>query len=241
MGKFKVVFYTKGCFVKYLNLRYEGGEIYAFNGQDPYNWSYFEACDLIKGINIEFDVWAVKMWWKYDGGSLKEDLKPFKDNGDACEVVMFAFGNNCEVDIFTKVLDIQPISIDTSPIKPSASKPSSTKISASKASPSKSVGDRTFFGKKLKACTNNAFKPPGVVQLSTQNPSSSNPVKILIPKKKVKNNVVEKRKSDRLRTLKARDIARTCKEPTDPLKITKKETNKCIKGQKTDTKEEGEG
>lgn len=70
-----------------------------------------------------------------------------------------------------KVLDIQTLSFDKSPTKPSASKPST-----SKASPSKPIGVRTFFGKKLKSCTNNAFKPLGVVEVSTQKLSSSDHV-----------------------------------------------------------------
>lgn len=43
MGKFKVVFYIKGCFVKDLDLRYEGGDVYAYSGQDPNYWYYFEV------------------------------------------------------------------------------------------------------------------------------------------------------------------------------------------------------
>lgn len=70
-----------------------------------------------------------------------------------------------------EVLDIQPLSIGKSPIKPSALKPS-----ASKTSPSKSTGVRTFFGKQPKACTNNAFKPLGVGQMATQKPINNNPV-----------------------------------------------------------------
>lgn len=50
-----------------------------------------------------------------------------------------------------EVLDIQPMSIYTSPIKPSASK---------------SVGVKTFFSKKPKTCNNIAFKPPSVVKIS---------------------------------------------------------------------------
>lgn len=40
MGKFKVVFYTKGCFIKDSDIRYEGEEVYAYNGQDPDYWSF---------------------------------------------------------------------------------------------------------------------------------------------------------------------------------------------------------
>ncbi|CAK8560038.1 unnamed protein product [Lathyrus sativus] len=71
MDKFKVVFYSKGCFVKDPNIRYEGGEVYAFSGQDPNYWSFFEACDLVKLIEPEFDICGVKMWWKHDEGSFE--------------------------------------------------------------------------------------------------------------------------------------------------------------------------
>lgn len=43
------------------NLRYEGGEVYAYSGQDPNYWSYFEAYDLIKRIDSEFNIGAVKI------------------------------------------------------------------------------------------------------------------------------------------------------------------------------------
>lgn len=62
----------------------------------------FEACDLTKRIDIELDFGAVKIWGEHDGGSFEEDLKPFRDEGDACELFMFAFTKNCEVEIFTK-------------------------------------------------------------------------------------------------------------------------------------------
>lgn len=37
-----------------------------------------------------------------DDGYLEEDLKPFRDDGDATELVVFAFGNNCEVEIYSE-------------------------------------------------------------------------------------------------------------------------------------------
>lgn len=37
-----------------------------------------------------FDVEDVKLWWKYDGGSLKENLKFFRNDGDATELSGFA-------------------------------------------------------------------------------------------------------------------------------------------------------
>ena len=86
-------------FVKDSKLRYEGGEVYLYSGQNPDYWSFFEACGLIKGINSEFDSVTVKMWWKHDSGSFDEDLKPFRDDGDAIELDMFSFGNDCELEI----------------------------------------------------------------------------------------------------------------------------------------------
>lgn len=59
---------------------YEGKKVYAFSGQDPDFWSYFEACDVIQRMDSEFDVEDVKLWWKYRGGSLEEDLKSFKND-----------------------------------------------------------------------------------------------------------------------------------------------------------------
>ena len=67
MDRFKVVFYTKDCSIKEPNIRYDGGEVYAFSSQDPHYWSFFEACDLVKVIDPGFDLGCVKMWWKHDG------------------------------------------------------------------------------------------------------------------------------------------------------------------------------
>lgn len=61
IGLFKVVFYTKGSFVKDPKLRYEGGNIFAFNGQDTDFWLFFEARDLIKRMNSAFTIDEVKM------------------------------------------------------------------------------------------------------------------------------------------------------------------------------------
>ncbi|CAL5188337.1 unnamed protein product [Lathyrus oleraceus] len=99
MDKFKVVFYSYCCFVKDPNIRYDGGEVYAFTGQNPDYWSFFKACDLVKVIDPEFDLNYVKIWWKHDEGSFKEDLKPFGDDGDVSELAMYAIENNCEVEI----------------------------------------------------------------------------------------------------------------------------------------------
>ncbi|KAI5390480.1 hypothetical protein KIW84_075696 [Lathyrus oleraceus] len=49
-----------------------------------------------------FDVGAVKVWWKHEGDSLDEDLKPYRDDGNASELVVFVFGNNFEVEIYTE-------------------------------------------------------------------------------------------------------------------------------------------
>ncbi|CAK8560663.1 unnamed protein product [Lathyrus sativus] len=88
MDKFKVVFYSKDCFVKDPNIRHEGGEVYALSGQDPDYWSFFEAYDLVNLIEPEFDIGCVKMWWKHDEGSFEQDLKPFRDDGNAYELAM---------------------------------------------------------------------------------------------------------------------------------------------------------
>lgn len=53
-------------------------------------------------IDHEFDLSCVKMWWKHDEGSFEEDLKPFRDDENACALAMYIVGNNCEVEIFCK-------------------------------------------------------------------------------------------------------------------------------------------
>lgn len=45
MDKFKVVLYSKGCFVKCPSIRYASGEVYASTDQDPDYWSFFKARD----------------------------------------------------------------------------------------------------------------------------------------------------------------------------------------------------
>lgn len=54
--------YTIGSFVKDPNSKYEGEDVYAYSGQDPDYWSYFEACDLIKRIDSEFNVTSEIKW-----------------------------------------------------------------------------------------------------------------------------------------------------------------------------------
>lgn len=67
------------------------------------------------------------------------------------------------------IIYIQPIRIDTTHIKPSY---------IVKPSPSKSWGVRTFFDKKPIASNSNVFKPLGVVKVSSQKISSSDPISI---------------------------------------------------------------
>lgn len=62
MITFKVVFYVKGCFVKEPDIRYDGGDVIGFNSQAIYYWSFFEARDLLKTIEFEFDEKTIKMW-----------------------------------------------------------------------------------------------------------------------------------------------------------------------------------
>lgn len=56
MGLFKVVFYTKDSFVNDARLSYEDGDAYALSGQDSDFLSFFEACDLIKGMDSSFNL-----------------------------------------------------------------------------------------------------------------------------------------------------------------------------------------
>ena len=42
------------------------------------------------------------MWWKHDGDNFEEVLKPFKDDGDARELGVFAYVNNIGVEIYTE-------------------------------------------------------------------------------------------------------------------------------------------
>lgn len=100
MDLFKVVFYIKGCFVKYLKLRYNGGEVYAFNGHDLDFWSYYKPCNLIKGMESYFEVDDVKLWWKCEGGSLEEDLKPFRNGVDAMQLSNFVEKRKCDMKIY---------------------------------------------------------------------------------------------------------------------------------------------
>lgn len=102
MGLFKSVFHTKGCFVKDPKVRYEGGDIYEFNRQYFDFWSFFEARDLIKGIDSAFNVVDVKIQWKNEEGCLENDLRPFRNNEDAYLLTLFAKKNNFDVERYTQ-------------------------------------------------------------------------------------------------------------------------------------------
>lgn len=84
-----MIFYTKGLFVKDFKLRYEGVDIYAYNGQDTDYWSFFETHDLIKVMDSLFNVDCVKIWWKQEVGSLEKYLKPFRNYEDASLLYLF--------------------------------------------------------------------------------------------------------------------------------------------------------
>ncbi|CAL5214939.1 unnamed protein product [Lathyrus oleraceus] len=100
MGLFKVIFYTKGSFVKDARLSYEGRDVYAFSGQEYDFWSFFEACDLIKGMESSFNLDDVKLWWKHEEVCLEKDLKPFGNDEDTKMLTLFAEKNNCHVEIY---------------------------------------------------------------------------------------------------------------------------------------------
>src|ERR1044072_9328640 len=100
MRLFKVVFHTKGSFVKEEGLRCKEGDVYAVCGQDPDLWSYFEACDIIKGIDSSFNREEVKMWWKSEHGSLENDLKPLVNDEDASLLAMCVEETKCDVEIY---------------------------------------------------------------------------------------------------------------------------------------------
>lgn len=102
MGLFKVVFYTKDLFVKDARLRYDGGDVYAFSGQDYDFLSFFEACDLIKGMNSSFNIDDVNLWWKNEDDCLEKDLKPFVNNEEATMLSLFAKKKNFDVEIYTE-------------------------------------------------------------------------------------------------------------------------------------------
>ncbi|CAI8591386.1 unnamed protein product [Vicia faba] len=59
------------------------GGVYNVCGQDPDLWSYFEACDLIKSMGSSFKIEDVKIWWKFEHGSLENYLKPLVNDEDA--------------------------------------------------------------------------------------------------------------------------------------------------------------
>ncbi|XP_058767567.1 uncharacterized protein LOC131641278 [Vicia villosa] len=102
MGTFKVIFYTKGRFAKDPNLTYEGGEVYAFTGQDTGSWSFFDSCDLIMSIDPGFDDKKVRMWWKHVDGSLENDLNSFRDDSDAFEMAASVHNEVGDIEIYVE-------------------------------------------------------------------------------------------------------------------------------------------
>ena len=98
MGLFKVVFYTKGSFVNDVRLIYDGKGVDALSGQDSNILSFFEAYDLVKGMNSSFNIDDVKLWSKDEDGCLEKDLKPFVNDEDAIMLALFAEKNNCDVE-----------------------------------------------------------------------------------------------------------------------------------------------
>ncbi|CAK8542710.1 unnamed protein product [Lathyrus sativus] len=102
MRLFKVVFYTKDSFVKDERLRYDGGDVYALSEQDSDFWSFFEACDLIKGMDSSFNIDDVKLWWKHEEDCLENNLKPFFNDEDETMLAMFVEKNNYDVEIYTE-------------------------------------------------------------------------------------------------------------------------------------------
>src|SRR4051812_5895401 len=100
MGTVKVIFYTKGAFAKDPNLTYEGGEVYAFTGQDTGSWSFFDSCDLVMSIDPQFDYKKVRMWWKHVDGSLENDLNPFRDDSDAFEMAASVHNEVGDIEIY---------------------------------------------------------------------------------------------------------------------------------------------
>lgn len=96
MELFKVVFYTKDSFVKdpITYKQKEGGDIHAFNGLYTDFWSFFEAPDLLKGMNSKFIVDNVNVWWKHEESCLEKDLKPYRNHKDATQISLFAEHNS---------------------------------------------------------------------------------------------------------------------------------------------------
>lgn len=102
MRLFKVIFYTKDSFVNDARLKYDGGDVYALHRQDYDFWSFFEACDLVKGMDSSFNIDDVKLWWKHEYGCLEKDLKPLVNDEDATMLTLCAEKSNCDVEIYTK-------------------------------------------------------------------------------------------------------------------------------------------
>ncbi|KAI5436794.1 hypothetical protein KIW84_023059 [Lathyrus oleraceus] len=47
-----------------------------------------------------FEVDDVKLWWKCEGGSLEEDLKPFRNDVDAMQLSNFVEKRKCDMKIY---------------------------------------------------------------------------------------------------------------------------------------------
>ena len=102
MKLFKVVFYTKGFFVKDPNLRYEGGDVFAYNEIDGDTWFLFEARDILQQMDNTFDLDSVRLWWKRDGGSFDTYLRLFSSDVDACLMSKCAEKNKCDIEIYVE-------------------------------------------------------------------------------------------------------------------------------------------
>ncbi|XP_058781960.1 uncharacterized protein LOC131656219 [Vicia villosa] len=178
----------------------------------------------VEGGNAEENVEGGNAEENVEGGNAQQNV----EGGNAEE--HHIFDKYCDWDAETLeailscegVLDIPPIRVDTTPVKKAKSVPipveknhtnaTSSTADQSKNSPSKATQSRlkVFFGKK----------PPA----SKQVPSKSDPVKILSPTKKAKiktglASTQSKRQSERLKTLKVRDIPGPGREPDNPVVI----------------------
>ncbi|KAL5078565.1 hypothetical protein RYX36_006986 [Vicia faba] len=98
--------------------------------------------------------------------------------------------------------DIQPLSVDNSPLKTVKPRPSGANI---------------FLGNKPKVCSNKPFKPPGI-RTTLSNPTCNEPVKfkIQIRYKTKSEGANEKRQSDRMGILKAKNIPSPGRKLDDP-------------------------
>ncbi|KAL5072910.1 hypothetical protein RYX36_011894 [Vicia faba] len=91
-------------------------------------------------------------------------------------------------------------------------------------------GAKIFFGKKPKVCSNKSFKPPGI-RIVLSRPTCNEPIKFKTHSryKTQSEGAIEKRQSDRLRTLKAKNIPDLGRKLDYPLVIVE-EDNYVSKG-----------